>query len=70
MSGLEKLVAKSVAARFGKRHDIPWRFLAANPFDVRARRASERFNLLECEQRFELQMISLADAMRAQHLIR
>lgn len=70
MARLEKLVAKSIAARFGQRDDIPRRFLASQALDMRARRPSKAFDLGERKQRFQLQVIRLADAMRAQEQIR
>jgi hypothetical protein len=70
MAGLEKPVAKGVAAGLRKRDDVPWRFFAFDALDVRSCCASQRFDLSKCEQRFHLDLVCLPQAMRSQELIR
>jgi hypothetical protein len=52
MACLEKPVAQRIAARFGERHFIPGRILAANPRQARAGEARQIFDLGEREKRF------------------
>jgi hypothetical protein len=70
MAGLEKLVAEGVAARLGKRDDIPWRFFTFNTLDMRSCCAPQRFDLGKCEQRLHFDMVRLPQAMCSQELIR
>ena len=70
MAGLKEPVAKRIAASFGNRHLIPRSVGATQPRNLSAGGARQFLDLLECEQRFQLQVISLRELMRLNDAVR
>lgn len=69
MAGLEKPLAQEIAARVGESYVVPRGILAAAARDACAGGAREGFNLGERQKSFQLELISLREAIGGHHAI-